>query len=92
VVGRRGENFGVEKRWKEKNYEGKEDGIFVHLENGLNGFICNWCIGGCWFTPALNHYPFKGILFQIMFHATAITISVVPFQSTTTQTKVEMFY
>ncbi len=29
-----------------------EDGIFVHPENGLNGLICNWCIGGYWFTPA----------------------------------------
>jgi hypothetical protein len=40
MVGRRGENFGVEKRWKKKN-AGKEDGIFVHLENGLNGLIRN---------------------------------------------------
>jgi len=52
VVGRRGENFGVEKRWKKKNYASKEDGIFVHPKNGLNGFIRNWCIGGCWFTLA----------------------------------------
>jgi hypothetical protein len=40
VVGRTGENFGVEKRWKKKN-PGREDGIFVHPENGLNGFIRN---------------------------------------------------
>jgi hypothetical protein len=53
VVGRRGENFGVEKRWKKNNYAGREDGIFVHPENGLNGLIRNWCIGGCWFTPAV---------------------------------------
>jgi hypothetical protein len=46
VVGRRGENFGVEKRWKKK-YLGREDGIFVHPEKGLNGLIRNWCIGGC---------------------------------------------
>jgi hypothetical protein len=31
---------------KEKNAR-REDGIFVHLENGLNEFIRNWCIGGC---------------------------------------------
>jgi hypothetical protein len=36
---------------EKKNYAGKEDGIFVHLENGLNGLIRNWCIGGCWFSP-----------------------------------------
>jgi len=54
VVGRRGENFGVEKRWKKKNYAGREGGIFVHPENDLNGLIRNWCIGGCWFTPALQ--------------------------------------
>jgi hypothetical protein len=55
VVGRRRENFGVEKRWKKKNYAGKEDGIFVHPENGLNGFIRNCCIGGSyWFTPTLG--------------------------------------
>jgi hypothetical protein len=52
VVGRRGENFGVEKRWKKYIYAGREDGIFVHPENGLNGLIRNWCIGGCWFIPA----------------------------------------
>jgi hypothetical protein len=28
VVGRRGENFGAEKRWKKKIHEGREDGIF----------------------------------------------------------------
>jgi len=21
-------------------------------QNGFNGLILNWCIGGCWFTPA----------------------------------------
>jgi hypothetical protein len=47
VVGRRGENFGVEKRWKKKKNPGREDGIFVHPKNGLNGLIRNWCIGGC---------------------------------------------
>ncbi len=47
MVGRRGENFGVEKRWKKNKNPGREDGIFVHPENGLNGLIRNWCIGGC---------------------------------------------
>ncbi len=53
MVGRRGENFEVKKRWKKYIYAGREDGIFVHPKNGLNGLIRNWCIGGCWFTPAL---------------------------------------
>jgi hypothetical protein len=57
VVGRRGENFGVEKRWKIYIYAGREDWIFVHPENGLNGLIRNWCIGGCWFTPAKKLAP-----------------------------------
>jgi len=53
VVGRRRENFGAEKRWKKKKHVGREDGIFVHPQNGFNRLILNWCIGGCWFTPAL---------------------------------------
>jgi len=44
VVGRRGEVGGAEKRWKKKNTSGRED---VHPQNGLNGLILNWCIGGC---------------------------------------------
>jgi hypothetical protein len=40
VGGRRGENFGVEKRWEKKN-PSREDGIFVHSKNGLNGLIHN---------------------------------------------------
>ncbi len=39
MVGRRGENFGVEKRWKKYIYAGREDEIFVHPENGLNRLI-----------------------------------------------------
>jgi hypothetical protein len=27
--------------------------VLVHLLNGLNGLILNWCTGGCWFTPAI---------------------------------------
>jgi hypothetical protein len=41
VVGKRVENFGVEKRWEKKIYAGREDGIFIHPENGLNGLIRN---------------------------------------------------
>jgi hypothetical protein len=36
---------------KKKISTGRED---VHPQNGLNGLILNWCIGGCWFTPALK--------------------------------------
>jgi hypothetical protein len=62
VVGRRGENFGAKKGWKKKIHEGREDGIFVHPQNGFNGLILNWRIGGCWFTPAnwqqqITHAP-----------------------------------
>jgi hypothetical protein len=35
---------------KKKSSTGRED---VHPQNRLNGLILNWCIGGCWFTPAL---------------------------------------
>jgi hypothetical protein len=54
VVGRRRESFGAEKRWGKKIHVGREDGIFVHPQNGFNGLILNWCISGCWFTPAIN--------------------------------------
>jgi hypothetical protein len=30
----------------------EEDVFLVNSQNGLNGLILNWCIGGCWFTPA----------------------------------------
>jgi hypothetical protein len=36
---------------KKKTLTGRED---VHPQNGLNGLILNWCIGGCWFTPAVG--------------------------------------
>jgi hypothetical protein len=61
LVGRRGENFGAEKRWKKQIHEGREDGIFVHPQNGFNGLILNWCIGGCWFTPALHQVLYQKI-------------------------------
>ncbi len=51
MVGKRQENFGVERRWEKKKHVGREDGIFVHLQNGFNGLILNWCIGGGWFIP-----------------------------------------
>jgi hypothetical protein len=36
-----------------KNPWAREEGVFlVHPQNGLNGLILNWCIGGWWFTPA----------------------------------------
>jgi hypothetical protein len=42
-----------QKRSGKKKHAGKEDGIFVHPQNGFNELILNWCIGGCWFTPAV---------------------------------------
>jgi hypothetical protein len=33
--------------------QGEEDVLLVHPQNGLKGLILNWCIGGCWFTPAI---------------------------------------
>jgi hypothetical protein len=70
VVGRRGGNFGVEKRWKKYIYAGKDDGIFVHLENNLNRVIRNWCIGGYWFIPAAKtQTPLKpSLLRQVIAH------------------------
>jgi hypothetical protein len=32
---------------------GREDVVLVHPQNGFNSLILNWCIGGCWFTPAV---------------------------------------
>jgi hypothetical protein len=42
-----GQRRGLKNPWA-----GEEDGFLVHSQNGLNGLILNWCIGGCWFTPA----------------------------------------
>ncbi len=50
---RGGKILGKRRGGKKKIHAGREDGIFVHPQNGLNGLILNWCIGGCWFTPAL---------------------------------------
>ncbi len=51
-------------------YASKEDGIFIHPENGLNELIHNWCIGGCWFTPAItvldtNFFPIPPIKLKL---------------------------
>jgi hypothetical protein len=35
-------------------WAGEEDVFLVHHQNSLNSLILNWCIDGCWFTPALN--------------------------------------
>jgi hypothetical protein len=61
-VGRRGEviggrevggkNFGVEKRMEKPKTLGRGGYVFGSSQNDLNGLILNWCIGGCWFTPA----------------------------------------
>jgi hypothetical protein len=66
VVGRRGENFGVEKTWKKYIYASMEDGIFVHPENSINGLIRKWCIGGYWFIPALYFRLPAGIQYTIL--------------------------
>ncbi len=41
MVGKRGQNFGEDKRWKKKKHVGREDGIFVHPQNGFNELILN---------------------------------------------------
>jgi len=38
-------------------YLGREDVVLVHPQNGFKSLILNWCIGGCWFTPALFGGP-----------------------------------
>jgi hypothetical protein len=48
-----GKYFGAEKRLKKPIILGREDVFLVHPQNGFNGYILNWCIGGCWFTLAL---------------------------------------
>jgi hypothetical protein len=55
-VGRRENFWGREeaKKLKKLTTLGREDVFLVYPQNGLNGLILNWCIGGCWFTPACN--------------------------------------
>jgi len=48
---------GLKKPWageeENKNAQAGWAGcVWVHPQNGLNGLILNWCMGGCWFTPA----------------------------------------
>jgi len=44
----RGEMFWGQSRGGRKNiYLGNPDVVLVHPQNGLNGLILNWCIGGC---------------------------------------------
>jgi hypothetical protein len=44
-----GREFRGREEVKKKISTGRED---VHPQNRLNRLILNWCIGGCWFTPA----------------------------------------
>jgi len=41
-------------RGKKRKTLGREDVLLVHPQNGFNGLILNWCIGGYWFTLALS--------------------------------------
>jgi hypothetical protein len=53
-----GKNSGAEKRLKKINNFGQGDVFLVHPENDFNSLILDWCIGGCWFTPAgVNPHP-----------------------------------
>ncbi len=63
-VGRRGRFWG-QRRGLKNPWAGEEDEFLVHPQNGLNGLILTWCIGGCWFTPARsNQLPlFYGLLY-----------------------------
>jgi hypothetical protein len=53
-VGSRREFFGGERRLQKPIISSKEDVFLVHPQNGFNGLILSWCIGGCWFTPAFE--------------------------------------
>jgi hypothetical protein len=44
--------LGQKKNRKKLIILGREDVFLVHPQNSFNGLILNWCIGGCWFTPA----------------------------------------
>jgi len=50
-VGKREKLWGKEEVEKTKNF-GQGKVFLVHPQNGLNIFILNWCISGCWFIPA----------------------------------------
>jgi hypothetical protein len=47
-----GKFLGQKRGGKKLIISGREDVFFVHPENDFNDVILNWCIGGCWFTPA----------------------------------------
>ncbi len=52
MVGREFQGKGpAAKEVKKKTPTGRED---VHPQNRSNRLILNWCIGGCWFTPAAS--------------------------------------
>jgi hypothetical protein len=51
-VGRRGENLGVEKGWENIYICGQGGWDFRSSGKRPQRAIRNWCIGGCWFTPA----------------------------------------
>ncbi len=61
-----GREFRGREEVKKKTLTGRED---VHPQNELNGLILNWCIGGCWFTPA----KVKDILY---IKATCLSVSL----------------
>jgi hypothetical protein len=44
-----GENKGLKNPWAKE-----EDVFLIHPQNDLNSLILTWCIGGCWFTLAMN--------------------------------------
>jgi len=46
-----------QKRGLKNPWARQEDVFLVHTQNGLNGLILNWCIGGCCFTPAAPPLP-----------------------------------
>jgi hypothetical protein len=46
-----GQRKGLKNPWVRE-----EDVFLVHPQNGLNNLIRNWCIGGCWFIPAIKKF------------------------------------
>jgi hypothetical protein len=62
VVGR---EFRGREEVKKKTPTSRED---VHPQNGLNGLIVYWCIGGCWFIPAVDCLDGVGGLLLLVSH------------------------
>jgi hypothetical protein len=50
---------------EKKIHAAREDGIFVHPQNGFNELILNWCIGGCWFTPGQSTIHWMPVIIQL---------------------------